>query len=137
MSTNPDPRKAAEESLQSLVAAVQAQPPSETREAFLAECAALAVAIRAFHMEGIRFRMFNVDRTIARGAVPFTDSRARRVRRRPPASRGGRLSHPIASGAGLSSADGIRDRDPGCGIRDRDQGLGILPAELDIGSPSG
>jgi hypothetical protein len=74
MSTNPDPRKAAEESLQVLVAAVQAQPPSETREAFLSECAALAVAIRAFHMEGIRFRMFNVDRTIARGAVPFTDA---------------------------------------------------------------
>ena len=73
MSTNPDPRKAAEESLQTLVAAVQSQPPGEAQEAFLAECAALAVAIRAFHMEAIRFRMFNVDRTIARGAVTLSD----------------------------------------------------------------
>jgi hypothetical protein len=73
MSTSPDPRKAAEDSLQTLVAAVQAQPPSDTQEAFLAECAALAVAIRAFHMEAIRFRMFNVDRTITRGAVTLTD----------------------------------------------------------------
>ena len=81
MSTNPDPRKAAEESLQTLVAAVQAQPPSDAQEAFLAECAALAVAIRAFHMEGIRFRMFNVDRTITRGAV--TAHRRASARRSP------------------------------------------------------
>ena len=74
MSTSPDPRKAAEQSLQTLVAAVQAQPPGDTQEAFLAECAALAVAIRAFHMEAIRFRMFNVDRTIARGGVTLTDA---------------------------------------------------------------
>lgn len=73
MSTSPDPRKAAEESLQTLVAAVQAQPPSDAQKGFLAECAALAVAIRAFHMEGIRFRMFNVDRTITRGAITLTD----------------------------------------------------------------
>ena len=73
MSTNPDPRKAAEESLQTLVAAVQAQPPSDTQEAVLAECTALAVAIRAFHMEAIRFRMFNVDRAIARGTLTLTD----------------------------------------------------------------
>ena len=73
MSTSPDPRKAAEESLQTLVAAVQAQPPSDAQTAFLAECAALAVAIRAFHMEGIRFRMFNVDRTITKGAITLTD----------------------------------------------------------------
>ncbi len=73
MSTNPDPRKAAEESLQTLVAAVKAQPPSDTQEAFLSECTALAVAIRAFHMEAIRFRMFNVDRAIARGALTLTD----------------------------------------------------------------
>jgi hypothetical protein len=73
MSTSPDPRKAAEESLQTLVAEVQAQPPSGTQEAFLAECAALAVAIRTFHMEAIRFRMFNVDRTMTRGGVTLTD----------------------------------------------------------------
>lgn len=72
MPTNTDSRKAAEDSLQSLVTVVQAQPPSATGEAFLAECAALVVAIRAFHMEAIRFRMFNVDRAINRGDVPLT-----------------------------------------------------------------
>ena len=68
-----DPRQAAEENLQSLVANIRAQPRSGTGEAFLEECAALAVAIRAFHMEGIRFRMFNVDRMINRGAVTLSD----------------------------------------------------------------
>jgi hypothetical protein len=73
MSTNTDHRKAAEESLQALVAEAQAQPRTEALDTFLAECAALAVAIRAFHMEAIRFRMFNVDRTITRGGVTLTD----------------------------------------------------------------
>ncbi len=71
--TNTDHRKAAEDSLQRLVASVQSQPPGEARDAILAECDSLKNAIRAFHMEGIRFRMFNVDRLIARGAVPLTD----------------------------------------------------------------
>jgi hypothetical protein len=73
MSTSIDHRKAAEESLQGLVKTVEAGPRSETVNAFLEECAALAVAIRAFHMEGIRFRMFNVDRMINKGAVTLTD----------------------------------------------------------------
>jgi hypothetical protein len=71
--TTIDPRAAAEQSLESLVAAVQAQSPGAARDAFLAECAALRIAIRAFHMEGIRFRMFNVDRMINRGAVVVDD----------------------------------------------------------------
>ncbi len=70
--TTSDPRKAAEESLQNLVASVQAQPQSQAQEAFLDECAALRVAIRAFHMEGIRFRMFNVDRMITRESVTLS-----------------------------------------------------------------
>ena len=32
------------------------------------ECQALARAVSAFHMEGIRFRIFNVDRGLARAA---------------------------------------------------------------------
>jgi hypothetical protein len=71
--TTTDSRKAAEESLDALVASVAAQPQSATRDGFLEECAALRVAIRAFHMEGIRFRMFNVDRMITRGSVSLTD----------------------------------------------------------------
>jgi hypothetical protein len=73
MTTTIDHRKAAEERLQSLVARVEAAPPSDVRAAFLAECASLAVAIRAFHMEGIRFRMFNVDRMIAKGIIDVGD----------------------------------------------------------------
>jgi len=73
MSTGIDHRKAAEDSLQILVSHVQAQPPTGATATFLDECAALTVAIRAFHMEGIRFRMFNVDRAINRGAVNVSD----------------------------------------------------------------
>ncbi len=68
-----DHRQAAGDSLQTLVAFVQHQPGSDATASFLDECAALAVAIRAFHMEGIRFRMFNVDRAINRGAVTLSD----------------------------------------------------------------
>jgi hypothetical protein len=71
--TTTDPRLAAEQSLESLVSAVQAQAPGAARDAFLEECTALRIAIRAFHMEGIRFRMFNVDRMINRGAVIVAD----------------------------------------------------------------
>ena len=35
-----------------------------------AECESLASAIGAFHIEGIRFRMFNVDRLLTRGGLP-------------------------------------------------------------------
>ena len=73
MSTSIDHRKAAEESLQTLVSYVQAQPRDEGTAKFFDECASLTIAIRAFHMEGIRFRMFNVDRMIAKGTVPVSD----------------------------------------------------------------
>jgi hypothetical protein len=73
MPTNTDHRKAAEDSLQTLVGSAETQPRSEALDTFLQECAALAVAIRAFHMEAIRFRMFNVDRAITRGLVTLPD----------------------------------------------------------------
>lgn len=73
MPTETDHRQAAEASLNALVAAVHAQPRSVPLDAFLGECAALTVAIRAFHMEAIRFRMFNVDRAINRGGIALTD----------------------------------------------------------------
>jgi hypothetical protein len=72
--TTTDHRKAAEDHLQALIAQVEALPPSASRDAFLRECAALTIAIRAFHMEAIRFRMFNVDRVIARGGLPLSDA---------------------------------------------------------------
>jgi hypothetical protein len=77
MTTNTDHRKAADDSLQSLITSVQSQPQSAARDTFLEECAALRLAIRAFHMEGIRFRMYNVDRLINRGALTITDDARR------------------------------------------------------------
>jgi hypothetical protein len=73
MTTNTDHRKAAGESLDRLAVEIKAQPASAARDALLDECAALAIAIRAFHMEAIRFRMFNVDRAITRGGFTLTD----------------------------------------------------------------
>jgi hypothetical protein len=73
MSTNTDHRKAAEESLQKFITGVQMQPSGPARDTLLDECAALVIAIRAFHMEAIRFRMFNVDRAITRGGFTLTD----------------------------------------------------------------
>ena len=73
MTTAIDHRKAADERLQSLVSRVEAGPRTEAVASFLEECASLAIAIRAFHMEAIRFRMFNVDRMIQKGAVDVGD----------------------------------------------------------------
>ena len=75
--TTIDHRKAAEEHLEVLMAEVQGQSQSAARDSFLAECTALRDAIRAFHMEGIRFRTFNVDRQITRNAVTLSDSARR------------------------------------------------------------
>ena len=75
--TTIDHRKAAEDRLQSLMAEVQAQPESAVRDSFLQECTALRDAIRAFHMEGIRFRTFNVDRLISRGSITLSESARR------------------------------------------------------------
>ena len=73
MTTAIDHRKAAEERLQSLVSRVESGPRSDAATSFLEQCASLAIAIRAFHMEAIRFRMFNVDRMIQKGAVDVGD----------------------------------------------------------------
>jgi hypothetical protein len=57
--------------MQDLLAIVQQQPPGEARAALIEECEALARAIAAFHMEGIRFRAFNVDRLLKKGGLPL------------------------------------------------------------------
>ncbi len=76
MSDTTDHRKAAERRIQDLKALLEELPAGETRDALAGECAALAVAIAAFHMEGIRFRMFNVDRLLSRGGVTVTPEAA-------------------------------------------------------------
>jgi hypothetical protein len=71
--TTIDHRTAAHERIQALTAILQHLPASRERESLVEECTSLGVAIRAFHMEGIRFRMFNVDRLMARAAPPLPD----------------------------------------------------------------
>jgi hypothetical protein len=72
-----DHRKAADDHLQVLIDEVQGQQETQARDSFLEECAALRNAIRAFHMEGIRFRTFNVDRLITRNAVVVSETARR------------------------------------------------------------
>ena len=64
--TTADDRKAAEARIQDLIAIVRQQPDSDMRGALIDECEALARAVAAFHMEGIRFRSYNVDRLLRR-----------------------------------------------------------------------
>jgi hypothetical protein len=66
MTTGADHRQAAAARIQELIVLVQQQPPSDTRSALIEECEALARAVAAFHMEGIRFRSYNVDRLLHR-----------------------------------------------------------------------
>jgi hypothetical protein len=60
-----DHRAAAQASLARLIALLNATPIVET-PSLVRECESLSTAIAAFHMEGIRFRIFNVDRMIGR-----------------------------------------------------------------------
>jgi 2'-5' RNA ligase len=75
-SSSTDHRQAAEAHVRRLIASFEAQPPTPERDRLIEECTALARAIAAFHMEGIRFRMFNVDRTLAAGVVPVPEGTA-------------------------------------------------------------
>ena len=69
MSNTTNHREAAERRIQDLKTMLAELPAGVTRDALIGECAALVVAIAAFHMEGIRFRMFNVDRLLSRGGI--------------------------------------------------------------------
>ena len=65
MTTTTDHRQAATAKIAALIAVLQANP-GPTTTAMVEEAEALARAVSAFHMEGIRFRIFNVDRLVAR-----------------------------------------------------------------------
>jgi hypothetical protein len=69
MTESSDYRKAAEAKIEDLIAIVQQQPPSDERDALIQECEALLRAVAAFHMEGIRFRSYNVDRLLHRAGL--------------------------------------------------------------------
>ena len=55
----------------SLIQVLTAQPAGDALTPLVEECQSLARAIEAFHMEGIRFRMYNVDRLLTRTDLPI------------------------------------------------------------------
>lgn len=65
-----DHRQAAQDQITALITLLKGQPPAPARDQAIGECEALISAIRAFHMEGIRFRMFNVDRLLSTVELP-------------------------------------------------------------------
>ncbi|CAN5811656.1 hypothetical protein BH18ACI5_BH18ACI5_30590 [soil metagenome] len=71
MTDRSEHRKEAEAQIARLIAIVQQQPDGAGKDAMLVECQALTRATVAFHMEGIRFRTFNVDRLLARESLPL------------------------------------------------------------------
>jgi len=65
-----DDRQAAQDRLKGLLALLTAaQQPQLTR--LIEETEALSRAIAAFHLEGIRFRIYNVDRIVSHPPVPL------------------------------------------------------------------
>lgn len=63
--TTGDERRAAESRIHELVALLK-QTGTPEAAPIVEECESLARAVAAFHMEGIRFRIFNVDRLLTR-----------------------------------------------------------------------
>ena len=62
-----DSRKAAQDRIRELTAMIERQPAGDIRSKLIEECEALGRAVAAFHMEGIRFRSYNVDRLLHLG----------------------------------------------------------------------
>ncbi len=65
-----DHRLSAKTQIDSLIAMLRAESGTDQLQPLVDECEALSRAIAAFHIEGIRFRMFNVDRLLTRGGLP-------------------------------------------------------------------
>ena len=76
MTNTADSKKTAEARIRDLIATVQQQPESDARTELLEECEALGRAVAAFHLEGIRFRAYNVGRLLQKNAVPLPPSAA-------------------------------------------------------------
>jgi hypothetical protein len=62
-------KKTAEARIRDLIATVQQQPESDMRRELLEECEALQRAVAAFHLEGIRFRAYNVGRLLQKNTA--------------------------------------------------------------------
>ena len=64
-------RDAAQHRLQDLVALLQNAGPSDHVATMVQEADALGRAIAAFHLEGIRFRFYNLDRLVTHSPAPL------------------------------------------------------------------
>jgi hypothetical protein len=53
--------------IEAILSQLRSHPQQSAVGPLVDECESLVRAINAFHMEGIRFRMFNVDRLLTRG----------------------------------------------------------------------
>ena len=65
--TTTDERQVAAARIEELVSLLRRQQGPDTAR-MIDECEALGRAVSAFHMEGIRFRIYNVDRLLTRHA---------------------------------------------------------------------
>jgi hypothetical protein len=65
-----DHRSNATSQVEHLASLLRSDPQHDQLQPVVVECEALARAISAFHIEGIRFRMFNVDRLLGREGLP-------------------------------------------------------------------
>ncbi|HYT66414.1 MAG TPA: hypothetical protein VEL51_08360 [Vicinamibacterales bacterium] len=64
-------RQAAQRRLNELIAMLKGMPQKEQLGRLIEEAEALDRAIGAFHLEGIRFRIYNVDRLVTHPPVPL------------------------------------------------------------------
>ncbi len=64
-------RQAAQRRCSDLIALVRSLPAHDHLVELADEAEALNRAIGAFHLEGIRFRMYNVDRLVSHSPVPL------------------------------------------------------------------
>lgn len=65
-----DHRLNAKGEVERLLGMLRNDPNVQALQQLVAECESLTSAIAAFHIEAIRFRMFNVDRLLSRGGLP-------------------------------------------------------------------
>lgn len=66
-------RQAAQRRVSDLVSLLRTLPSSEAATRLLEEAEGLGHAIAAFHIEGIRFRMYNVDRLVSHSPVTLPE----------------------------------------------------------------
>jgi len=74
-----DDRQAAQRRVTDLITLVRSLPQHDHLGRLINEADALGRAIAAFHLEGIRFRMYNVDRLVSHSPVSLPSDAATAV----------------------------------------------------------